>query len=230
MRRQQTGSALFMILMAVALFAALAFTFSRGLQQGSQSLSDRQAELAATDIIAFASRVERVTSRILQNHSETLLSFDGINGTYSTPACTADDCKVFAAEGGGLAPVYPMVEWLSPASSGEIFYRTWFFTARFCVPQVGTDACAGSSGTDLVMMLPYIRKTLCEKINQKIGIPLPTPAPSTVGSIDPTGKFNGSFAPASPVLWDDTDLNGRSSGCVQDGTDTYHFYQVLVAR
>lgn len=224
------GSALFMILMAVALFAALAFTFSRGLQQGSESLSDRQAELAASDILGFASKTERALSRMLQGQrSETEISFEGLNGTYSNAACATDACKVFS--GGGVSPSYPVLRWLDSTQSGQPFYGTWYVTARICVPGIGTSACAGSSGTDLLMILPYVRQNLCEKINLKLGIAAPIPSPSSFGAIDNGGRFDGSFSPGGLTLWDDAATSGRSSGCVADtGNNAYHFYQVLVGR
>lgn len=231
-RSRSRGSALFMILMAVALFAALAFTFSRGLQQGSESLSDRQAELAASDILGFASKTERTLGKMLQGQrSETEISFEGLTGTYSNAACAADACKVFAAGGGGITPIYPVLRWLDSTQSGQPFYGTWYVTARICVPGIGTSACVGSSGTDLLMVLPYVRQNLCEKINLKLGIAAPIPSPSSFGTIDNGGRFNGSFAPGGLTLWDDAATSGRSSGCVADtGNNTHHFYQVLIVR
>lgn len=229
-RGENRGSALFMILMAVALFAALAFTFSRGLQQGSESLSDRQAELAASDILGFASKTERALSKMLQGQrSETEISFEGLTGAAANAACTTDPCKVFS--GGGVSPSYPVLRWLDSTQSGQPFYGTWYVTARICVPGIGTSACAGSSGTDLLLILPYIRQNLCEKINLKIGIAAPIPSPSSFGAIDNGGRFDGSFSPGGLTLWDDAAISDRSSGCVADtGSNTHHFYQVLISR
>ncbi len=233
-RDMQRGSALFMILMAVALFAALAFTFSRGLQQGSENLSERQADLAATDILGFASKAERTTGSMLQvrGRSEVDLNFEGLDGIYTNTYCSAEACKFFSSSGGGVIPVYPMKRWLDPAQNSESYYGSWYVTARFCVQDVGpSSSCTGSDGTDLLLILPYLQKRLCEKLNMKLGIDSPVPVIAAPGSIDAGGKFNGSFNPGSQVVWNDAALNGRSVGCFFDSSlSTHHFYQVLIPR
>lgn len=233
-RRAETGSALFMILMAVALFAALAFTFSRGLQQGSENLSERQADLAAVDILGFAAKAERTVSTMLQarGRSEADLNFDGLNGTYTNTYCSADACKIFSSAGGGVTPVYPMARWLDTAQSGELYYGSWYVTARFCVQDVGpSSTCVGTSGTDLLLILPFLQQRLCERLNLKLGIPSPVPVIAAPGAFDATGKFDGAFNPGSQVVWSDAALDGRSAGCFSDTSlGTHHFYQVLIPR
>lgn len=233
-KNYQRGSALFMILMAVALFAALAFTFSRGLQQGSENLSERQADLAATDVLGFATKAERTVAGMLQKRgrSEVDMNFAGLNGTYTNTYCNTDACKIFSPEGGGIAPVYPMARWLDTSQSAELYYGSWYVTARFCVQDVGdSSTCLGTGGTDLLLILPYLQKRLCERINLKLGIPSPVPVIAAPGSIDAGGKFDGSFNPGSQVVWTDAALDGRNAGCFSDTSlGTYHFYQVLIAR
>lgn len=230
----QRGSALFMILMAVALFAALAFTFSRGLQQGSENLSERQADLAATDILGFASKAERTISTMLQarGRSEVDLNFDGLNGTYTNSYCSSDACKFFSPAGGGMAPMVPMARWLDPTQTGALYYGSWYASARFCVDGVGdSSTCIGTSGTDLLLILPYLQARICERINLKLGIAAPVPVIAAPGAIDAGGKFDGSFNPGSQAVWSDAALNGRNAGCFSDTSlGTYHFYQVLIAR
>jgi hypothetical protein len=230
----QRGSALFMILMAVALFAALAFTFSRGIQQGNDNLSQRQADLAASDILNYAARSERGVNVMLQKRgrSEVDLNFDGLDGGYTNTFCSSDACKFFSPQGGGGLPVYPLPRWLDSALSDEDFFGTWYVSARFCIKDVGASSvCTGSDGTDLMMILPYLQERICLRINEKLGIDAPIPVIAAPGSINAAGQFNGSFSPGNQVLWDDASINGRSAGCFfDDSIDGYHFYQVLIAR
>lgn len=232
-RTQESGNALFMILIGVVLFAALSFTFSKGSQQGGENISIRQSELATSDIITFASRVSRTVDAMLRaNKSETEISFEGLNGTYTNAACTDNSCKVFVAGGSGVQPVYPLETWLSNNNAGDYGYLTWYVSAKFCVPGVPDNTCSAPNGNDLVLVLPYVKRALCEVINEKLGIASPIPTPSSFGSITVAAKFNGSFSPlGGATLWDAAALNGKSSACLYDsGTQSYYFYQVLIAR
>jgi hypothetical protein len=232
MQRNESGNALFMILIGVVLFAALAFTFTKGSQQGGESISIRQSELATSDIISFGQRVSRTIDGMLrQGKSETQISFEGLN-TYTNAACTDDSCKVFVAAGKGIQPVYPLETWLDRAHSADYSYMNWYISAQFCVPGLPDNTCAAPKGNDLVMVLPYVKRDLCVTINNKLGIPNPPPTPSNFGSVAGAAQFDGSFSPAGgATLWDAAVLNGKSAGCLFDaGSGSYYFYDVLMQR
>lgn len=233
MERNEAGNAFFIILMAVILFAALAFTFSKGAQQGGENVGQRQAQLAATDIIDFSQKTERVVSGMLQNgHSEGDIDFIGMNDNYTNSNCSTADCQVFSAGGGSIAPVYPMANWLNSTFSASDSYGTWFISAKYCVPGVPDNTCSAPKGNDLVMVLPYLNQTVCEAINDQLNIANPPPEPTDFGGLNNTGRFDGSYTPAGgATLWVASAINGKYAACLHDGsTGAYNFYSVIIAR
>lgn len=231
-RRNESGNALFMILIGVVLFAALSFTYTRNSQQSADNLTQRQAELAASDIVTYAQRVARtVDSMLSKSYSETQISFEGMSDTfiYTNSKCTEDGCKVFGGTNYGIQPSVPVETWLDSAHSADYSYKSWYITPQYCIPYLpDATTCSGGKGNDLVLVLPYMKSYLCEMINSQLHLPVPSPAPSSMGSIDASHQFDGNFN-VTPTLLDDAQLNGKSAGCVHVGS-VYYFYQVLIQR
>ena len=116
-RDTQKGSAFFYILLGVVLFGTLAFTVSRGMRgQQTEAMSDRQAELAAADIIAYGQKIMRAVDKLRRKGcSENEITFEDnnsiskkTNGTafdYTNPNSPGDfSCHVFHESGGGVIP------------------------------------------------------------------------------------------------------------------------------
>lgn len=220
-----------MVLIGVMLFAALSFTFSRGNQQGAENINRRQADLAASDIITFGQRVNRtVDSMLSKNKSETEISFEGLNPTYGNALCLDDSCKVFITGKYGIQPSTPVDNWLESSRSGSFAYKSWYVTAQFCVPGLPDNTCSVPKGNELILLLPYLKRTVCETINAQLGIGTVIPVPSTFGTINSANQFDGNFTlGGGATLWDAVALKGLSAGCVSTGSG-YHFYQVLLER
>ena len=231
-RSTESGNALFMILIGVVLFAALSFTFTRNNQQNADSLTQRQSELAASDIVTYAQRVSRtVDSMLSKSYSETQISFEGMESTipYTNIHCTEANCKVFGGSTYGIQQSIPLDTWMDTAQTGNYAFKKWYITSQYCIPSLpDSTICSGDKGNDLVMVLPYLKKSLCEMINTKLHLPVPVPTPSSMGTIDAAHQFSGNFNVSAFVL-SDSALEKQSSGCVQTGT-TYYFYQVLMQR
>lgn len=236
-RAGENGNAFFIILIAVILFAALAMTFSRGMQQGGETISKRQADIAATDILNYAQVVERTVGRIMQDdHSETFLNFAGTptdGPAYTNPdtECPVDECKIFHPTGGNITPQSPVVKWLDKTKSSEPFFGYYVFTAKYCIDGVGDSTCLAGQGIDLLLMLPYINDSICTAINSKLGIAT-LPAPAALAAFALTDKFNGTFpSTGGPILISHAAMTGKNSGCIRDTANLQNvFYSVLLAR
>lgn len=224
---RQSGNIFFIILIAVMLFAALSFTFSRGIQQGGENVSRRQAELIAGDILNYAQRVERGVQRILSNRiSENALSFENnFVAGYAHGGCTEDACRVFAPSGGGVA----WQDAPTNANNGE----PYVFVTNRVGSDDGTTRQIGTAERDLVILLP-VKPSICAEINQKAN-GLETWESS--GSPNISVLFTGSFTTALGTRI----ANGNSTeqprtGCFCDGsspcTDVmpHFFYSVILER
>jgi hypothetical protein len=209
------------ILLGVVLFAALAFIISRGMRNSTTTaMSQRQAELAAVDVISFAQRLERAISKVqLKGVSENDLSFDSeaVTGYGHTPA-EPDNGKIFSPAGGS-------VSWQdAPASVND--GSPWHFTGHSCVPDVGNGGtgCGGNAVNDeeLLAVLPNINAVVCAAIDKKLGMDA---IPQNTGGAYSTTKFTGSFADGSEIILD----NSHNAACYEQ-VGNYHFYYVLIAR
>ena len=223
----ERGSSLFIILFAVALFAALTYAISQQRNE-TASLSSEKLRLLAGDVMDMGNGLVDATSRLRLRHvPNTTISFenDSVAG-YTNVACTESTCKIFAYDGGGT-------DWEKPSS--DINQGTdWGFTGDIAIQDIG------AGGADLVAVLPRLSETLCNQINIMIGLYGSTGSPPVVATVT-ANKFTGTYN-ATPSMVSGTDINGQKSACIKvislSGTavpgsplsNTYVFYQVLESR
>ncbi len=158
--RTQSGNVFLIILIGIGMFAALMFTFSRGIQQGTEGLSGRQAELAASDIVSYGQQVQRGVERLIaRGISETDISFaNPVDTNYTNPHCSGDNrCLVFHPDGGAVA-------WKSPPQGVNYTSADYFIGPNRVGSADGTTLNIGTSARDLVIMLP-VNEAVCAAIN-----------------------------------------------------------------
>lgn len=249
----EAGGAIIWILIMVSLFAALGYAVSQGSRGGTSQLTEKQAELAATEILSYARQIKDAV-RLLQINGcdDTEVSFDqAVISGYSNPNAPSDEsCHVFSNNGGGIRYQAPNSDWLDNTKSSETHYGEWFTNANLWVVGVGTDGsgsnCIGGAGDgscrELLTGVPYLKYEICRALNKSLnwgkdqeGTPI---------------QDNGfGYAQSSHVRFQGTYANGNQigsatpasdnftkiySGCIEGDTspalETYHFFQVLIAR
>jgi len=240
-RRFQTGNVLFMILIAVMLFAALTAAVTSSNRGGTTSTRER-GTINATDVMSYGSAMEKIVARIMSNEvSESALSFENTIWQYNDDTqietgamftrCTSSDCKIFDPAGGGLdAKTFTAQDFDSP-DSGDVK------SGHGIIYALSVNG-VGSAAQDLVLMIAAIDVNTCMGINTALNIPNPSnapPADTWAGAVPYDGTFS-SAADATGEIGDmATQLVGKSSGCVQRSGGTYgsadnYFYQVLIPR
>lgn len=225
---RQRGSALTLILVAVALFAALSFTVAGMMRGGGgEHVGEQKSSLLADEILAYAARIRQAVQglRISGGCDPAQVSFEGpgLTGYAHTPAAAAG-CTVFHESGAGLVYLRPSADFGGAAD--------WVFTGGLNVQGVGTDCTTGEGCTDLLAVLPGISLPVCKAVNKKLRI---TPDGTPPVQDDPLAfaKFTGDLTYAA-TLADQAGagaLEGQMAGCSKaSGSESYFFYQVLVAR
>lgn len=227
-RTSQSGNVFLMILIGIVLFAALMFTFTRGIRQGTESMGGREAELAASDIVTYSQKVQRGVERILGNNiSESDLSFvNTVDTNYNNPACSNEKCQVFNPAGGAVA-------WKNPpqdANSGQ----PYFFGANRVGSADGTTKDVGTSARDLVMILP-VKAEVCEAIN---GMTNKQTTWAVTVAANLTTRFTGNYnTPVGTTIARGNELIQPTTGCFCAGAgpgcaagDLRYFYNVLFVR
>lgn len=235
--RDQSGNILFYILIAVALLAALSYAVSHTSRGGGDQVSRERAGISASEIVEYANIIGNAVMQIrLRGVGATQISFENeeIDG-YENPNCTEDHCKVFAIDGGGVSYLIPKDEWLDKEYSSEPRFGELYFNGSSMALDKGSE-----SKDDLIMFIPYVKKSVCKAINDNLSIYLESddvPSESS-GPFESVAKFTGDYddAPDYYVAGDST--TGQSelfspygAGCTKssDGDD-YHFFKVLLAR
>lgn len=225
-RTSECGNVFVFVLIGLVLFAALMFTFMRSSQQGTGNLSAQQAKVVAGDILAYAQQMEQTVSRLRAKRiSESSLDFENPTvGGYANGGCADDTCEVFDPAGGRLV-------WQSPPASSNNGGE-WVISGALRINGVGTSGGVATA-SELLLVLPNVDLDVCLELNNRLGVTNPSNAPPVAAAdTDYSTIFTGSFAFGDILTSAQTD--GKSAACFEgNGTpasDTYHFYQVLVAR
>ncbi len=195
----QRGNILFLILLAVVLFAALSYAVTSSTNGGAKNASGESNKTKAAAILQWLDTLDAAILRMkltegipIQNISfeYTLTRADTTtNPTYlSNPNCSLDTCRVFKPAGGNIpstwfknAAVAEPTGWLTgyPAPG---FYDMWMMQW----PYAGTDA------NDVTIRLMAIDPAVCTEINNALGI---------TAMVIPGGT---GVAANVPSVWDNT--------------------------
>ena len=234
----QRGSVFFYILMAVVLLAALSYAASRGSRTGASSLTDQQAKLAAQEIIDYGNTVANAVQKLrLRGCADTEISF--ANDTYTSYGGTIlqtnghninspsdGSCELYKSSGANInsweIPMSSSFEW--SISNGNSNYGV--INVRYsAIPGIG------SSEQDLILVGIYLKKDVCLKINNLLGIDNPSGnVPNITGGS--MFVFNASSYSGSYALSDnDNVITGKTAFCAQNAvTIPGSYIQVLIAR
>ena len=249
--KRETGNALFLILIAVALFAALSYAVTNS-GRGGGSIDKEQASIAAAQVVQYAGQIEQAINRlrIINGCSDTEISFhfdsDG-DGTLETDGSddyynpiSSTDCYVFHSDGAGLVYQAAKSEWLVPQAglTNDNGYGESVFSGVFSVDDIGSD-CSGTeeSCRELSIYVPHLSKSICDVINKSLDITSSYVNEAIAGfeGGGVTDYFNGTYgvaANSTTVIGDqDTVFSGKTSGCLyRNWHPGYAYYHVLIAR
>ncbi len=246
-RANERGNVLFMIMVAIALFAALNFVLNQGSRSGGESITQEKANIAASDILDYGRLIKQTVQTLQINGcNDTEISFENnkVAGYEHTPPAR-DECKVFHPDGGAINYIEPEESWMDSINTTRINYNTWYTTPHPWLTGLGTDGSGGlclggptdGSCRELMTGVPFIKKEICLAINKKLG-----------WGIDSNGtpyKDNGnSYGAITPLLFTGTYADGLQmgtatpsnyagimTGCVEgDAVAGYSFFQVLIVR
>ena len=244
-----SGNVLFLILIAVALFAALSYAVTNS-SRGGSSASKETTAIAASQIIQYATSLEKAMLRmkLINKCRDEEISFETpeLTGYTNNNSPDDDSCHLFELAGGEAPYVAPNADWLDETYSAQPRYGEIFFPRLLCVRgagyvEGGQDCWTVDSATDLIMFIPYLKREICVQINQKLGLyTTPEDPPQATNNLwDSFGgpEFRGDYTAGRTLNTSLTDKNKQSFGGCFEGGDglipsagTYHYYQVLLVR
>jgi hypothetical protein len=238
---QQSGNALWFILIAIGLLGLLTVSLTRSGSSTNDTGSFEQNQIVASEILSYAKSIENaVQSLLARGCSENELSFwhdsngdgteDASDDYYNDGSPTDRSCHIFDVAGAGMTNEPPKQKWLRSSDSAKTAYgRNTFATNN--LPDL-------SANLNIMIMTPYIKENICTAVNRSININ-GTPEDDTGISIS-NNPYDGTFPAilSSNIIGDSgtsTILTDKKTGCVYEssgcgGSDCYSFYHVLHTR
>jgi hypothetical protein len=244
-KHNEAGSALWFILVAIALLVALTVAVTRSSETSEDTGMRDRNRVMATDVLRTMRSTEQAVGQLmLKGFGENNISFENnVFAGYTNPLCTNEECRIYdTARGVGLTYKKPTADWLDPSFSTqtEPEFGQWYFSGRTCIQDVGTGGAgcdANVSEAELLMILPWVKRDLCIEINRLVGVDNPgTPAspPRLAADAFPAtyDLFQGTFEAGAIIS--DISLNAKKTACFEADSvhpsDGFHVYHVLIAR
>ncbi len=240
---RQSGNVLFLILIAVALFAALSYAVTSSTRTGGGSISKEQAKANASAILQYGAAVRTVVMKMKTINGCTDNSFEFSNAAFTrndgvlinaanSNAPTDKKCHLFEKEGGGIAPFYPPYSALCPTCApNPASFKLGASSFRvYQMKGIGTDGISGTeTANELVMQIVALNKETCVAINELIGIINPGGNPPPNGFTGSAGVYsNGSLAATGIYL--DTSTDGNPFFCSLETGSNYIYKHALLER
>lgn len=240
---RESGNVLFLILIAVALFAALSYAVTSSTRSGGGSTEREQSLLGSASLTQYPTALRTAVIRmILAGHDVRTLLFDAPSnfGAFST-----FEKVVFHPDGGGA--VFQQAPGDVMVSGAD---TDWTHNAELNVPLIGRD---GTGGNDLIAFMVGINQATCERINTEMGIGNSgsgecgsyegnVPEVDITTNTDITENMETGYVfPSSPA---DTiectggtadAFSGKATGCffdpdLPDANGSFVFYSVILER
>lgn len=208
----ERGNALFLILIAVALFAALSYAVTQS-GRGSGTIDKETAMIMAAQITQEAAAIHNaVTRMILTGTPRADIEFMPVS---FWSLCTTGENCVFAPEGGGAKLPTPPAGAFTQDITGTTNSR-----ALVCSPTNFAGVCLwiampkavdgiGTPAVDVFLHYLFLTETVCRAINKGLGISgIPVEADLVDALLD-----------AAP---------GKAAACIDSGNAGYDYYHVLI--
>lgn len=237
-RPHEKGNILFLILLAVVLFAALSYAVTSSMRGGGNDATAEQTEMAVSEVLNYAAQVEAAVQRVSLSNGcgDTQISFqnDFVN-QYTNPNAPGRQCWVFDPAGGGVVFQTPPTEILVPQSEYQNDgYGHYIYTGGLSFRWIGTY-----SGTDLAFILKGLNSAACALINKRLYGDSTIPEHET-WAWGPLHAGTGDFFRGTYKTWSaaatlsypaSSFLTGQSAGCFKVwGGNNYVYFSILKVR
>lgn len=235
---RESGNVLFLILIAVALFAALSYAVTQSTRSGGGSTEREQSLLGSATLTQYPTALRTAVIRlILAGNDVRVLSFDGPSdfASYSTFGRL-----VFHPDGGGAVFQQAPGDVMAAATAAD-----WYHNANFHVPLIGRDL--GATANDVIAFVVGVNEATCARINDEMGfattgecgtyegtvpeIELADNAGGIQENLDGTNFATGPGTALTCAGGSADAFDGKATGCFYDTSlAQFVFYSVILER
>ncbi len=230
---KQSGNALFLILIAVALFAALSYAVTQS-GRGGGSIDREQAQIRAAELVQVIGNVRNAVMKLkLLNGcaDEEISSYSDLYSTPSTfdnsnsPVAGGDfTCHIHHPDGGNV--LYFGEDKGEPICGADCGNYVMLMSGRHAVQGLGT------ANVDLMYMIDGVNEEFCNAFNRYVGIDAAS-VPTDSTSIAGADAWQGTFADGSPRVIGDGDaiFVGQDMGCFDSSSSNGNaIFAVIITR
>ena len=222
--RSTRGNILFLILLAVVLFAALSYAVTQSLRGGGKDATSESFGAYASQLLQYAGLLENTFMRQMLVADVKDYGFDisaDNNAWVQNNSCTNINCRLFnksARE--GLTTSLELPAKYMASGDGRATFR------------VASVVNIGTSAEDLILLYRSISLPLCNAINAQLGINPDLANDEGYGGTitNYSGTLTAMPVSGSIIGNDITSLANQKAGCFRHSNDGYVFFYVLLAR
>lgn len=241
-RKSESGNVLFLILIAVALFAALSYAVTSSSRSGGGDANDETNLISSSTITQYPASIRTAIIRMQVSGGVDINELEFNKPTDFGNCFNAGsgvNC-VFHPAGGGATHV--------PGSADVMVSGTqtdWVFNAENEINLVGTSSATENSPTltsaEVIAFLPGIRQGICQRINDELGItgiPVETGINVTTQHVNADGTGTGlpAFVASGTTSTIGgtgvAELDGQAFGCFElvASSGNYVYFHVLIEQ
>ncbi len=244
---RNSGNVLFLILIAVALFAALAYAVTSSSRSGGGDISKEKASALASQILNHGIAVRTAVTRMTMNgiaienldaYSPVYIRKNG-NVIMDNSSCVTNNCLIFHPDGGGVSPVIIGDSWAINNEGYALTSGGW--RPGHAGLQAVSIAGIGSDKMDIILSRSWYSREFCKAFNDFVGVTNPSNLPP-VDAV-PIGQFQNFSAstifdtePGIALGDEAVELIGKDAFCYSptpaytSGVDTNNYAIVIVVQ
>lgn len=228
------GNILFIILLAVVLFAALAYAVTSSMRGGGLDATQEQSQSYAAEILQYGVSLQNTINRLMlvNDCKDTQISFENptvSTYTFSTPA----KCKLFDPAGGANTFKAIPERYLDKSNAANFDYGNIAVYNQQAIANAGLKSSNSSGdGKDLVMFVPYLTDGVCTAVNKILNVNRIPVDLQNVASANGTQHFKGVYWSMNGG-WEVPALVQPHAGCIRtkfNYVETNVVYFLLLAR
>lgn len=214
-KKQERGNALFLILIAVALFAALAYAITQDGRSAGNGIGKETALVQAGQVVEQPAAVRQAVARmVITGTSINAITFD--SGT---------EHSIFDTAGGGLSALPPPPLACVPACTSWTYVPITSATSGSYVYDVKTEA------TEALAYLPSLTQEICTQIQKGLGFANSTPLQQIGGVYTGVAGPYDAAGSATTIKGAGTTMDGQEFSCWNNSLSLdptkYTYYHVL---
>ncbi|MBE2190832.1 MAG: hypothetical protein IAE63_01490 [Alphaproteobacteria bacterium] len=236
--RGDSGNVLFLILIAVALFAALSYAVTQSTRSGGGDASSETNLINSSQITQYPAALKTAMTRMIVSNSVSpyAMTFDDPSlFAANLTTSSLEQENVFHPNGGGSTYSLGPDTVIDTAINAS---KAWVFNTENQIENIGQTNGAGPDDTtsDTIAFLPGVKLAICQKIHSQLGLSTTIPTETNIDfATDQTTAVGTSSdriytGAGTGTIGDSNILSGQPQGCFQQGANTYVYYHVLIER